>query len=458
MATQEDDDFVYEEVEAPPAVNYFLAKRNEKPFTWKSVLGELIDNSLDAGATDIELRFSRNNFSIIDNGAGIKDIKSVFQLGNHCQHDQEGSGRYGVGFKDSAILLWGTTIVTSSRDGVCNRVEIDWEEQAKKDRWVFNPGSRRTDEPNGTCIEFLRTCRTLTSQQIPSLLKHLQWMFFNRRPGVKIKLFHQKAPYDIGRLRAPSRDESDTIRANVELNGKTADIEIGIVKDGETNDFPGLTYTLAHRSLTYTSQGLGEYSSRNIFGVVKLSQGWAVAKHKDAIVDEDMPLLEERIQEIAGPLLEKAQERAENVESAAFDNQVQNRIAEILGQAVKERRDKGESHGTAEPKETGRTRTPRKTQPSNKITRAMQGRLKYEWKTDPELENGFLSVGHFDKGGPRVYLNELVPFLATARQQKNVDVIALAAISVMAAHAGDAQATFHFKGNSMIQIMSQVLG
>ena len=455
--TEDIVDFKTEEVVAPPTPHYFISKRNQN-FSWKTVLGELIDNSLDAGATQIDLRFNRNNFSISDNGAGIKNIKAVFQLGNHCQHDTEGSGRYGVGFKDSAMLLWGKTIVTSVRDGVYKEVEIDWDEQVKKDRWVFNPGSGTTSRPNGTSIRFVDTARTMYPQQLPALRRHLEWMFFNRHPNVEIRIFNRGEQIDIGRLKSPSRHQQDTIRERITVNGKTADLDVGIVKPGEKNDFFGLTYTLAHRSLCFTSQGLGDYNTRNIFGTVKLSQEWEVATHKNEVVDADMPLLEEKIEELCTPMLKKAEQQAESVESAAFDRDVKSRIAEMLGQAVKERRDKGETHGTAEPAHTGKTRTPKKTQPSNKMTRALQGRLSYQWYSEDALENGFLPVGMFDKGGPRVCLNECVPFLANARAEKNVDVIALAVISVMAAHAGDAQATFHFKGNSMIQIMSQVLG
>lgn len=446
-------------INAQPTTRYLFAMRDRIKFEWKLVLGELIDNSLDACATRVDLAFNGKNLRVTDNGVGMPDLAAAIQLGNHSGHQEEGSGRFGVGLKDAAIMLWGTTKITSIRNGIQSEIIANWRDRTDHDGWDYEVTETAVDQQSGTTIEFIDFDRhpLYRGPHFNNLIEHLQWMFMHRKPGVEISISTGGSRIVIDRFRAPQRITADTIKETIDINGKQAKLEVGIIRPGQKNKFFGLTYSLAHRSLCSTARGLGECNTNHIFGTVRLSQEWQVSRNKDDMLDKDMEALEQRIEELAAPLIAKAQSQAETVESAAFDRDVQSKIAELLGQAVKERRDKGETHGTAEPKGTERTRTPKKTQHSSSVTRALQGKLRYQWADLDEQEGGAWIIGKFDKGGPRVYLNERVKFLSDARG-KNVDLIAFAAIAVMAAYEKEAQTTFNFTGNTMLQIMSEVLG
>jgi hypothetical protein len=80
------------------------------PYPLPDAIAELVDNSLDASATTVLIRFLRNaqkvlSIQVIDNGLGIKteEFDNAMQFGYRNPHKLEDIGMYGVGLKTSSL-------------------------------------------------------------------------------------------------------------------------------------------------------------------------------------------------------------------------------------------------------------------------------------------------------------------------------------------------------------------
>lgn len=91
-------------------------------------LAELIDNSLDANASDVTLRIQRNDdypqsILVIDNGNGIKkqDFKTAMTWAQRREYSEEDTGMFGVGMKSSSLALCEVlTVVSKSNTSSAN--------------------------------------------------------------------------------------------------------------------------------------------------------------------------------------------------------------------------------------------------------------------------------------------------------------------------------------------------
>lgn len=105
----EKDPRVVERVKAPPhdSIQEVLTKA---PYPLPNAIAELVDNSLDAGATRISVRFRRNTerataIQVIDNGSGIPSgsFNDVMKFAWKSTHKASDIGMYGVGLKTAGL-------------------------------------------------------------------------------------------------------------------------------------------------------------------------------------------------------------------------------------------------------------------------------------------------------------------------------------------------------------------
>jgi len=100
-------------------VSYIRAR----DFSMHKAIFELIDNSVDAGATHISIvQEEGGHLAIIDNGNGFHDLSAAFTLGHSDKDDK--IGRYGIGMKDSCIRYSVSTEVRSNG----KRLLIPWKD------------------------------------------------------------------------------------------------------------------------------------------------------------------------------------------------------------------------------------------------------------------------------------------------------------------------------------------
>ncbi|MGX5693987.1 ATP-binding protein [Dermacoccus abyssi] len=110
--------------------------------TLSTALADLIDNSIDAGATEVLVRFLLEGsrpigVQVIDDGHGMdrQDLERALTYAGHRDYDDAALGHFGVGLKAASVSQADVALVCSVRDGatpVGARLERSGERQAPR--------------------------------------------------------------------------------------------------------------------------------------------------------------------------------------------------------------------------------------------------------------------------------------------------------------------------------------
>ncbi len=276
---------------------------------WKTVLGELIDNSFDAGATRVEIVFGpKRQIEVKDNGLGCDDIEAMLTLGRHYRQPTTRLGRYGVGLKDAACWLWGVTNIVTIKKGVRRVCRVDWAKLASAAEWyVPDPEQEQARDEPGTCLVFRNIARNLPNDPL-ALMRELSYTF---TPGLLqgrqiVFRFPKKKPLTATPYALPPLD--DVVQDEFLVNGRGVKIHVGIVKEGHPNEHPGFAFCHHHRVITTTALGCGGLSPARIAGQVWLDNSWSISRNKDELVDGQDELSEALFSRLR-PMLEKHRSR-----------------------------------------------------------------------------------------------------------------------------------------------------
>lgn len=400
--------------------------------TWPAAISELIDNSLDAAATRVELKFSnagKNRFwEVVDDGKGCSDITKMLPLGSHFDQGSTAQpvGMWGIGLKD-AWAFSGRTIsietVHRNRRGTLtlDAAEVDQEwnspdphyEDAKDAasgttvRLALNRGRRSPNPETWDRIAWLFTPALLDGRQIVIAM-----------PGGKKK--------PLKAVDLPPFVES--VEEAFEVDGKSVSIKIGIVKDGHRMTNGPFWISYGHRIIRHSTIGAGKYSTLRMGGKIVLGKGWSLTKNKDDLSEFSEELSDAIFARIE-PLLMKHERLAEDVESAALKAELEAMLNDSIKAAAKEKRKSPENGtGAVIPQHTGRTRKNfSNTQQANGEGTSKKRRgFSIDW-----MEDDGPMIGEFDALSNTVRLNICHPFVNDAKGEGNKPALYAVAVTVM---------------------------
>ena len=131
------------ELERELALNYNL----------EQVVADLVDNSIDAGAENIEIIYNEEMYNnhksfyviVVDDGKGIPDdqISSVMNFGAPREYDELELGKFGVGMKSSSLSqAKEVTLLSKVVSGETNLRRLSSEVVIENDRWTLIPSLR----------------------------------------------------------------------------------------------------------------------------------------------------------------------------------------------------------------------------------------------------------------------------------------------------------------------------
>lgn len=305
-------------------------------FTWLTALTEWIDNSIDAGATQVKLALVKAPtgkwvLTIDDDGCGKEDLDPFFQLGAHEAHaNGKGSGLYGFGGIQAALWVGGENSrleVQSTRDGYTRGNFADWKSVRQSGSWQIED-PQVCEAPrgeHGTKITVTPVVRQVQSgESWERTLARLAWIYSPAiKRGVQIQVRKQASNRVLVATEYPPLRPGivDTV---IHINGKSARLYAGIVQDGAPNPHPGLTYMHRYRALsdmTETHLGCGGAPTARIFGVVDVDDSFKRTTNKTGLRDPEEVV--EAVERAMAPITEEANRHGMELRSSAFASAVE---------------------------------------------------------------------------------------------------------------------------------------
>jgi len=386
--------------------------------TYSKALCEMIDNSLDAGATTVTIEFGKprkdgaQHILVSDNGEGCKSLVPLVRFGSHEPHDKKRNilGRYGIGAKDAMLWLGGVdscASVKSVHGGVVRRLNLRWADLCKSSSWTVKASDiLRPDKPSapgdiGTHVMVKPVIRRVPEgKEWDKLLELLGYIYTPAiNDGKQIVLVNGRRgqlPTPLTQWHRPEL-EPGYVNETIDVNGKRAQVCVGIVADGVPNERPGITYFHGFRVIqAASSRGCAPYGVRRISGSVRLSREWTLNKNKDGVAKDENALYG-AVFDACKSVLERAECRTQQLESAALLNRAESFVNNVLAPPnTKAKRDKGSTHGTKRPTGDGaKHKNAKQTQPGHTFTKGLRGNVRIELIEWPNDER----IGHYELGG-----------------------------------------------------------
>lgn len=406
---------------------------------WKDALGELIDNSFDAGALRVEVIFGSKSVDVIDDGRGCGDITGMLTKGRHTAHPTTRLGRYGVGLKDTATWLWGCLKIQSIHRGKKYLAVVDWDSLVKQTTFTAPAPLVKdaTGEPAGMRLTFTRTQRKKPS--IPGLAAELSKVFMPALIGgrqIAIRNSPTTSPTVCQPFKLPPLD--NVIEDEFDVDGRAVKIRVGVVQLSQINPLRGFMFIHGHRMIQESALGACGMPTGRVCGIVELGKGWTLSRNKNSIVDDDQQeALEAALHSRILPALEAGQQQATQLTGDCFRQELNARFKSALQSIAqggvltkKEKRQSPENNsGGVAPKETGRKRrNAKQKQPGESIADKAGQMCKsgsIEWR--PMQDD---VMGEVDMPGSVIYLNENNATLQELRAAGNTSAVLLTALAL----------------------------
>ena len=133
--------------EIPPDASSMIESMRSYGYTLPAALADLIDNSIAAGASSVELRFHWSGadswVSILDDGSGMSEtaLRDAMKLGSRNpleERDPEDLGRFGLGLKTASLSQCRRlTVASKPAGGTCSvrRWDLDYLQRQDVEGW-----------------------------------------------------------------------------------------------------------------------------------------------------------------------------------------------------------------------------------------------------------------------------------------------------------------------------------
>lgn len=429
------------EIHFAPDVQGTIASTRAKSFEWTAILGELIDNAFDAGATRVEISIDGHELTVDDDGNGCDDIGRMLTMGKHARKSTTRLGRYGVGLKDAAWWVGGPTRIITHHAGRRHTIRIAWDSLANRSAPMPSVADA-DDGKRGTRIRFesmSKERRFPSGTRFDSMVSELAFIYSPALKNGKQIVFRRgnREPILLKRYELPRLAE--TIDTTITVEGKSARVFVGIVADGVENLRHGISYTHAFRVITHGALGCGGLGSSRIAGWVSLGDGWTLARNKDDVTaykDE----LGEAVFEKIRPLVEKASSHALSIQSQSLADGLTSRFRGIVGGAeadAKAKRDSAKNQsGRVNPTGSGKKhKRAKKTQSGSRFREVKAGQFRIDF--GPCIDG---AIGRVDIDGRTIILADNHVAVQRAKDANDERSLLMLAVVLFASHEAYSEA------------------
>ena len=326
---------------------------------WHDAIAELVDNSLDAGATEITIDVRNRHLIVIDNGCGIADVVKAATVGGREDHKSTQSGRYGVGLKDTWLYLSNELKIVSRTKNTESRIAFDTKKFVQVDgRWMGpdpqvspnNSGKTGTTIDIGPWYEDDPRRKPPTAECFDGLQKTFTPAVESGACRIEVHI-NGKRPVLLTPVKLPEFERS--VQASFAIDGKPVAINIGIVAGDAALPLSDFWLISGHRMIEEACYGKGDYEGARVIGTITLGKGWGLTRNKTSI--EGIEVVSAEVFRRIEPLLRLSAERSKKLASAELLSHLEQAINQthaIVADA-REKRSPGDSSGSVKPTGTG---------------------------------------------------------------------------------------------------------
>jgi len=318
------------------------------------LLGEGIDNALDAGATEIKIHISDHQVSFRDNGSGItRDrVSSILTMGLHGAMTTSRLGRFGVGIKIQALRTGDIFDVSSiSKDGRM-QAHVSWPTLLRSQRWEI-PDPRWRPVVAGTQTGTEIVVSELRDAPKVSLGKLRDSIALRFHPALAagVEIIVNNCRIEI--FPEPAMD--NVVEQNFQWpTGCSAVLRGGILTGA--SQLKRVHVGFRHRVIMPTSGlGCGMYSGIDkIFARVQLTGPWHIGQFKDDLPDDKQRQeLDDAIHPVLRPLLERCQTRALTARLEKVTEEINNLLPIELARRPRRQKEASSSGSVKRPRRSG---------------------------------------------------------------------------------------------------------
>lgn len=418
-------------LDVSPDVHFVNSMRNRN-LGWEKALAELIDNALDHKANQIKILANNKTVTVIDDGAGVKDLAATVTSGKHVPSDSTELGMFGVGLKDAWHWAGHRMEVETVRDGRKGLLIADSREMIRLGDWkVQSPVYTECNEPSGTKIT-LHLATTEPRRNSPSrqAYENLAWIFTPALiDGKQIIVPDNRLTKPLKAVLLPTF--SEVVEDIFSVSGREVYIKIGIVSDSSRMVKGPFWIQYGHRNIARKPIGCGNYSADRMGGIIRLKKGdWNLSANKDDLTDYKDELgdaIFERIEH----LLKKSESFSQELANSELQNELESELNDAILRAKKTEKEKrpGEhsSTGAITSIGTGRKRKTAKVSDPNEegsVEGLVDGDGKGKRRRGIYLVFGEFdtpdTLGEYDDFSRRITLNKEHPFVDHLRRNKDL--------------------------------------
>lgn len=239
-------------------------------YTNETAIADIIDNSFDAGADNVDVLINKDSIVIIDDGCGMTPeiMKEAIKLGSDTEKEQGSLGRFGMGLVTASISM-GRKLEVYSRDlyaDSASKVVMSIDHIEKTNNWegISEPvGSAYEDmlasKGHGTIVKITQL-DSIKAGLEPLLTKHLRRVFRNFLSAGKNITLNGVNLTPIDPLNRDLKDTVTMFDDDIEIDGEKVHVVVAHIDTDKSDE--AVKYSDAdHIKVSPSTQGF--YVVRN---------------------------------------------------------------------------------------------------------------------------------------------------------------------------------------------------
>lgn len=258
-------------------------------YTNESAIADIVDNSFDAGADNVNILITKDSVVVSDDGCGMSQeiMREAIKLGSDTEKEQSCLGKFGMGLVTASISM-GRRLEVISRDlyaDAASKVVLSLDHIEKTNSWegIIEPVEPEAEKllarlGHGTIVHVSQLDSIRPGLEV-SLKKHLRRIFRSFLSAGRSITVNGENLTPIDPL---NRDLDDTVIMlddDVELNGEKVHVVVAHI-DTDKSDGRAKSGDDDHIPVSYAAQGF--YIVRNNREIAGAQSFGTISKHPEA--------------------------------------------------------------------------------------------------------------------------------------------------------------------------------